>query len=140
MWNSINTRQIYDANNSSLKDAIVALGGGFCTGEIISEQGLMLTNHHCGFGTIQANSTTDHDYLTNGFGMTKEDELPADFGVWFLNEITDVTESVLKGVKEGMSESERGSLIRQNMNELTEAAKEGKNNEDFAVSKSFLLR
>ena len=83
--------QIYDANNSSLKDAIVALGGGFCTGEVISDQGLMLTNHHCGFGTIQANSTTDHDYLTDGFwAMTKEDELPADFGVWFLNEITDV--------------------------------------------------
>ena len=131
--------QIYDANNSSLKDAIVALGGGFCTGEVISDRGLMLTNHHCGFGTIQANSTTDHDYLTDGFwAMTKEDELPADFGVWFLNEITDVTESVLKGVEDGMSESERGKLIRQNMNALTDAAKEGKNKEDFAVKvKSF---
>ena len=50
--------QIYNANSSSLKDAIVALGGGFCTGEIISNQGLMMTNHHCGFETIQANSST----------------------------------------------------------------------------------
>ena len=80
--------QIYNANNSSLKDAIVALGGGFCTGEIISDQGLMMTNHHCGFGTIQANSSTENDYLTDGFwAMTKEQEIPADFGVWFLNNI-----------------------------------------------------
>ena len=67
----LSAKDIYDANNSSLKDAIVALGGGFCTGEIISEQGLMLTNHHCGYGTIQANSTTEHDYLTDGFWAMK---------------------------------------------------------------------
>ena len=86
-------KQIYDANNSSLKDAIVALGGGFCTGEVISDKGLMLTNHHCGYGTIQANSTTDHDYLTDGFwAMTKQQEIPAEFGVWFLNNISDVTD------------------------------------------------
>ena len=84
----LSPKQIYDANNSSLKDAIVALGGGFCTGEIISNQGLLMTNHHCGFGTIQANSTTEHDYLTDGFwAMTREQEIPADFGVWFLNQI-----------------------------------------------------
>jgi hypothetical protein len=131
--------QIYNANNSSLKDAIVALGGGFCTGEIISDQGLMLTNHHCGFGTIQANSSTDHDYLTDGFwAMSKEEELPADFGVWFLNEITDVTEKVLVGVTEKMSEDERAKVIRANTNSLNQEAMEGKNKDVFAVKvKSF---
>ena len=131
--------QIYNANNSSLKDAIVALGGGFCTGEIISDQGLLMTNHHCGFGTIQANSTTEHDYLTDGFwAMTKEQEIPADFGVWFLNNISDVTEKVLKGLKDNMSEQQRDSLIRFNSNALKKSAKEGRNKEDFAVQvKSF---
>ena len=131
--------QIYNANNSSLKDAIVALGGGFCTGEIISDQGLLMTNHHCGFGTIQANSTTEHDYLTDGFwAMTKEQEIPADFGVWFLNNISDVTDKVLKGLKDNMSEQQRDSLIKSNSNALKKFAKEGRNKEDFAVQvKSF---
>ena len=131
--------QIYNANNSSLKDAIVALGGGFCTGEIISNQGLMMTNHHCGFETIQANSSTENDYLTNGFwAMTKEQEIPADFGVWFLNEITDVTDQVLEGVEDGMTEEERTSVIRKNRNSLKKAANEGKNSDNFAVQvKSF---
>ena len=131
--------QIYNANNSSLKDAIVALGGGFCTGEIISEQGLLMTNHHCGFGTIQANSTTEHDYLTDGFwAMTKEQEIPADFGVWFLNNISDVTEKVLKGLEDNMSEQQRDSLIKSNSNALKKSAKEVRNKEDFAVQvKSF---
>ena len=131
--------QIYNANNSSLKDAIVALGGGFCTGEIISDQGLLMTNHHCGFGTIQANSTTEHDYLTDGFwAMTKEQEIPADFGVWFLNNISDVTEKVLKGLEDNMSEQQRDSLIKSNSKALKKSAKEGRNKEDFAVQvKSF---
>jgi hypothetical protein len=131
--------QIYNANNSSLKDAIVALGGGFCTGEIISDQGLMLTNHHCGFGTIQANSSTEHDYLTDGFwAMNKKDELPADFGVWFLNEITDVTEQVLEGVEDGMSEQDRKKVIQRNMRALSGKAMKGKNRDDFSVKvKSF---
>ena len=131
--------QIYNANNSSLKDAIVALGGGFCTGEIISDQGLMLTNHHCGFGTIQANSSTENDYLTDGFwAMKKEDELPADFGVWFLNEITDVTDAVLDGVTESMSEEDRSKLIMANTNALRQSAMKDKSKDDFSVKvKSF---
>ena len=131
--------QIYNANNSSLKDAIVALGGGFCTGEIISDQGLMMTNHHCGFGTIQANSSTENDYLTDGFwAMTKEQEIPADFGVWFLNNISDVTDQVLEGVKDGMDEGERNAIIRKNMSALKASVSEGKNKDDFAVQvKSF---
>ena len=135
----LSKEEIYNVNNSSLKDAIVALGGGFCTGEIISDQGLMLTNHHCGFGTIQANSTTEYDYLTDGFwAMNKKDELPADFGVWFLNEITDVTDKVLEGVEDGMSEDDRNKAIQRNMRALSGKAMEGKNRDDFAVKvKSF---
>ena len=131
--------QIYNANNSSIKDAIVALGGGFCTGEIISDQGLMMTNHHCGFGTIQANSSTENDYLTDGFwAMTKEQEIPADFGVWLLNNISAVTDKVLEGVKDGMDEGERNKIIRKNMSALKTTASEGKNKDDFAVQvKSF---
>ena len=130
--------QIYNANNSSLKDAIVALGGGFCTGEVISDQGLMLTNHHCGFGTIQANSTTEHDYLTDGFwAMNKADEIPADFGVWFLNEIADVTDKVLKGVTDDMTEDERNAVIGKNMSDIKKKLSEG-TGDDFKVQvKSF---
>jgi hypothetical protein len=130
--------QIYSANNSSLKDAIVALGGGFCTGEVISDQGLMLTNHHCGFGTIQANSNTEHDYLTDGFwAMKTADELPADFGVWFLNQISDVTDEVLKGVTDKMSEDERNAIIGKNMSAIKKNLAEGRD-DDFKVQvKSF---
>jgi hypothetical protein len=68
--------EIYSINNSSLKDAIVQFGRG-CTGEIISGQGLLLTNHHCGYGRIQAHSSVEHDYLKDGFwAMSLEEELP----------------------------------------------------------------
>ena len=80
--------EIYSVNNSSLKDAIVRLGPGFCTGEIISSQGLMLTNHHCGYSVIQENSTVEHDYLTDGFwAMKKDEELPAGFSVSFFHSL-----------------------------------------------------
>ena len=69
--------QLYDINNSSLKDAIVQLGDGFCTGEMVSRDGLMFTNHHCGYSSVVALSTVEHDYLNNGFfAMSKEEELP----------------------------------------------------------------
>src|SRR5210317_944599 len=71
----LTAEDIYSINHSSMKDGIVIFGGG-CTGEIVSDQGLLLTNHHCGYGRIQSHSTLEHDYLTNGFwAMTKEDEL-----------------------------------------------------------------
>ena len=71
----LTAEEIYSINNSSLKDAIVIFGGG-CTGEIVSDQGLLLTNHHCGYGRIQAHSSTEHNYLKDGFwAMTKEEEL-----------------------------------------------------------------
>ena len=83
-------------NSASLKDAIVALNGGMCTGEMISSEGLMLTNHHCAFDVIQKHSTGDKAYLTDGFwAMTRDEELPnEDFSVSFLVSIESVTERV----------------------------------------------
>src|SRR3989304_8458673 len=73
----LTAEDIYNINNSCIKDAIVIFGGG-CTGEIISEEGLLLTNHHCGFDAIQFHSSVEHNYLEKGFwAKTKEDELPA---------------------------------------------------------------
>jgi len=107
--------QIYNVNKSSMKDAIVRLGTGFCTGEMISSQGLMLTNHHCGYGEIQKNSSPENDYLKDGFwAMTKEQEIPTGFSVSFLDRMEDVTAKVLDGVTESMSVEERAKLIRAN--------------------------
>jgi hypothetical protein len=72
----LTAEEIYNVNNSSLKDAIVSFGG-FCTAEAVSADGLLLTNHHCGFGSIQNHSSVDHDYLTNGFwAYSRDQELP----------------------------------------------------------------
>jgi hypothetical protein len=117
--------EIYSINHSSLKDAIVNLGGGFCTGEIISDEGLLLTNHHCGYDFIQGHSTVENDILTNGFwAKTKEDELPNEgLFVQFLVRIEDVTKDVLKKVKDKMSEAERNEVIETAIGEITEKAK-----------------
>ena len=109
--------EIYSVNNSSLKDAIVRLGGGFCTGEIISDQGLMLTNHHCGFSVIQENSTKENNYLRDGFwAMNNEEEIPAGFSVSFLVKMEDVTKDILPllGVEltEGQRAAKADSLIK----------------------------
>lgn len=111
---------IYDVNKSSLKDAVPQFNGG-CTSEVISDQGLLLTNHHCGFGEIQSHSTVEHDYLTDGFwAMKKEDELPnADLEVTFIVKIEDVTKQVLEGVSGISSEAEKQKKIQQNMAAVT---------------------
>ncbi len=100
----LSAEDIYSLNKACLKDAIVIFGGG-CTGEIVSSQGLILTNHHCGYGSIQAHSSVEHDYLKDGFwAMTKEQELPnPNLGVTFLLRIEDVTDQMLANVKPGMS-------------------------------------
>ena len=89
----LSAQDIYDINNASLKDAIVRLNGGSCTAEVISSQGLVLTNHHCGYGQIQQHSTVENDLLTNGFwAMTREAELPnPDLTCTFIDRIEDVT-------------------------------------------------
>jgi hypothetical protein len=112
--------QLYDINNSSLKDAIVQLGGGFCTGEMISKNGLMLTNHHCGYQFIVKHSTEENDYLKNGFwAMSKEEELPNEgFYVSFLVRMENVTGVVLDSIKEGISETAQNKAIEKTINKL----------------------
>ncbi|MBO7647045.1 MAG: S46 family peptidase [Bacteroidales bacterium] len=116
--------QIFSFNQPSLKDAIVQFGGG-CTGELISPEGLLLTNHHCGLSQVQAHSSVEHDYLQEGFwARSKDQELPNEgLSVLFLNYIEDVTEIVLKGVTDNMSETERASLIEKNGKRLSEERK-----------------
>ena len=87
----LSAEEIYSLNKTSIKDAVVIFGGG-CTGEIVSSQGLILTNHHCGYASIQNHSTVEHDYLQDGFwAMNKEQELPnPGLAVTFLIRIEDV--------------------------------------------------
>jgi len=108
----LSAEDIYSLNKACLKDAVVIFGGG-CTGEIVSSQGLILTNHHCGYSSIQSHSSVDHDYLKDGFwAKTKEDELPNQgLSVTFLVRIEDVTDQVLANVKPGMSETDRNAAI-----------------------------
>ena len=108
----LSAADIYDVNNASLKDAVMIFGGG-CTGELISNQGLVLTNHHCGFGSIQSHSTIDHDYLTDGFwAMSKGEELPnPGLSVTFLIYMEDVTDRVNAVYTEKMTIKQRKDLI-----------------------------
>ena len=101
MGMNITAEDIYSINHSSMKDAVVLFDGG-CTGEIVSNQGLLLTNHHCGFDWIQYHSTVEHDYLTHGFwAMSKEEELPCPgISAVMLKSMEDVTDRVLEGVME----------------------------------------
>ena len=96
-------KQIYDINNTSLKDAIVQFGGG-CTGEIISKDGLLVTNHHCGYGSIQKLSSVEHDYLKNGYwAMNRSEELPCEgLSVTFLEYMQDVTGVLEKAEKKAL--------------------------------------
>ena len=100
-------KEIYDINNTSLKDAIVQFGGG-CTGEIISAEGLLVTNHHCGYGSIQKLSSVEHDYLKDGFwAMNRAEELPCEgLTVTFLKYMEDVTGDLEKAEKKAAKEFE----------------------------------
>lgn len=117
----ITADDIYSINHSSLKDAIVLFGGG-CTGEIVSDEGLLLTNHHCGYGWIQRHSSVEHDYLTDGFwAMNRNEELPCPgLTVTILKEMRNVTEKVLFNVNDEMDEKERTSVIDANIKKLIE--------------------
>lgn len=109
-------KDIYDVNNASLKDAVPHFNGG-CTSEVISNQGLLLTNHHCGYSQIQSHSSLENDYLENGFwAMSLKDELPNP-GVTasFMVRIEDVTEQVLEGINEAMSEADKQKKIEENI-------------------------
>lgn len=110
---SLTPEQIFSASQSSLKDAIVSFGG-FCTGSMISPNGLLLTNHHCGFGEIQNHSTVENDYLQHGFwAATQDDELPnPGLTATFIVDIRDVTDQIMDGVTADMTRSQRNNHIR----------------------------
>ncbi|HHT04161.1 MAG TPA: S46 family peptidase [Bacteroidales bacterium] len=119
----LSPKQIYDINQASLKDAIVQFGRG-CTGEIISDEGLLLTNHHCGYPQIQQHSTVEHDYLMNGFwAYSKAEELPCPgLTAKFLIRMDDVSSKVLMNITKETTEEKRASIIRDNIKKIREEA------------------
>ena len=123
LGSKLSAQDIYDVNNSSLKDAIGHFNGG-CTSEVISSKGLILTNHHCGFSQIQSHSSLENDYTKNGFwAMSLEEELPnKGLYVEFIVRIEDVTDQILNGVTDSMTEREKQSKIDGNSNAVQKVA------------------
>ena len=124
----LTAEDIYSINKSSLKDAIVHFGG-FCTGEIISSKGLVLTNHHCGYGAIPSHSSVENDYLKHGFwAMNQQEELQnPDLYVEFLKYMEEVTNEVLKGVHDGLASDDRQRMINENIRSIILEKKTGSN-------------
>ena len=122
----ITAKDIYDINNACLKDAVILFNQG-CTGEFVSDQGLFLTNHHCGYYYITSNSTVEHDYLTHGFwAMTREQEIPCKgLTATRLVRMEDVTTRVLAGIDEKTSEEERERIVKQHIAIITTEAVAG---------------
>ena len=125
----LSAEDIYSVNQASLKDAVALFGSG-CTGELVSDQGLLFTNHHCGYSYIQKHSSVEHDYLKDGFwALNRGEELPnPGLTVRFLERMEDVTAQVLKGYKPGkMDELDRIKIVKKNSEKLKEqAVKDGK--------------
>lgn len=119
----LGAEDIYSINQASLKDAVVLFGGG-CTGELVSAEGLLFTNHHCGYSSIQKLSSVEHDYLRDGFwAMNRSQELHAEgLNVRFLERMEDVTGKILDGYVPGMTESERTELVARNSEAVRKAA------------------
>lgn len=122
----LTAEDVYSVNKNSMKDAVVLFGGG-CTGELISPDGLLLTNHHCGYSFVQRHSSMEHNYLQDGFwARTREEELPNQgLTVTFLVRMEEVTDKVLAGVKSNMTEEARNALIQSNVENLKRLAVEG---------------
>ncbi|MBL7723396.1 MAG: S46 family peptidase [Chitinophagaceae bacterium] len=132
MGMKISAKDIYNINSGSLKDAIVSFGG-FCTGEVISSKGLVLTNHHCGFDAIQNHSTLERNYIRDGFwAKSQSEEIPNQgLFVTFIVRIEDVSKQVLNGVNINMSESERQSAIDKNIAGLRKEVKKESYQDSF---------
>lgn len=122
----LTAEEIYSINKGSLKDAVIVLDHGSCTGELVSADGLFLTNHHCGYGEIQAHSSVEHDYLTEGFwAMSRDEELPnPGKTISFLISIEDVTAKINAVITDEMSEKERESVIMKLSEKLEKEAVE----------------
>jgi len=140
----LTAEDIFSVNKSSLKDAIVIFGRG-CTGELISDKGLILTNHHCGYGAIQALSSMENNYLEDGFwAATFDDEIPAPgLTVSFLKRIEDVTEQVLEGVSDDMLYADRNKKINENRTNIVKEVQEDTKNrvivQDFFSGSQYFL-
>lgn len=121
----LSAQDIYDINQASMKDAVVLFGGG-CTGELISGDGLLITNHHCGYRQIQQHSSVENDYLTLGFwAKNREEELPnPGLSVSFLERMEDVTNEVLEGTAELETKEEKERRINQNIAAIERKAQE----------------
>ena len=119
----LSAEQIYNLNGTSLKDAIVIFGGG-CTGEIVSPNGLVFTNHHCGYGSIQRLSSVEHDYLQNGFwAMDYKEELPCPgMSVTFIRSIEDVSDRILPFLSDSMSEQQRQKQVDELSDKIVKEA------------------
>jgi len=121
----LSAEEIYSINGSSLKDAVVALDRGGCTAELVSKDGLLLTNHHCGYGEIQKHSSVEHDYLRDGFwAMSRKEELSnPGKTVTFLISVEEVTDQVLAGITDKTTAEERSKKVREVSAELEKKAK-----------------
>ena len=128
----LSAQQIYSINKASMKDAVAIFGGG-CTAEVISNKGLILTNHHCGFSSIAAISSIEKDYLKNGyFAMNEKEEIYCKgLNVTFIKSIEDVTTKVNKNIKSNFSEKQKDSTIQINCKLLKEIAESGNHYEAF---------
>lgn len=122
----LTAEEIYSINNASLKDAIVQFGGG-CTAEIVSSNGLVLTNHHCGYGAIAELSTAERDYLTNGFwaGSHSEELKPKNLSVRFFVRMDDVSQRILSKLNDSMSEGEREAAVNREIAKIEQENNEG---------------
>lgn len=123
LGSKMSANDIYSVNDASLKDAVAQFGGG-CTSEMISPNGLLLTNHHCGYSSIQSHSTVEHDYLKDGFwAKSNEEELVTpNLKATFIKRIDDVTAAVLEGVTDNMNETAQMNLISQNIEKVVKTA------------------
>ena len=126
---TLSAEEIYSINQSSLKDAVVIFGGG-CTGEIISSEGLLLTNHHCGYGAIRQHSSVEQDYLKDGFwAATRADEIPTPgLRVTFLDRIEDVSDKILPELAGITDEKQRSTKINERSKALRDTVTKGQKN------------
>ncbi len=128
--------QLYSVNKNSLKDAIIIFGGG-CTGEIVSSEGLIFTNHHCGYDAIASSSTVEHNYLQNGFyARNKSEEIPTNISVQFLIRIDDVTREVMDSLK-GLTGTERVQRQGSVLNSINKRMSDASQNIEVRVNSLF---